>query len=1081
MKIVIYALMLILLSSFALATFSNTTVYNVSGTYNYTVPAGVTRINVSVWGAGGGGGGGGTGSGSIGGAGGGGAFSNGLLSVTPGETLFIMVGSGGAKGNFSTGTSGALTGDGAGGGAWSALNRSTTPLIIAAGGGGGGGGDNADSAAGGAGGAGGAALGANGSNSGTSTGGKGASLTSGGAGGVSSATDDGANGTAYQGGNGGNPTGASCAGDSVAKVQGGIPGGGGGGLSDVGSTGGCAGGAGGGGGYFGGGGGAGSSPSDAGGAGGGGGSSLVAGIINITTAGSGRNAANNLSCCYLNYSNKAGFGGSGGAVNGNGTAGNPGLVVILANFDPVISGVLINSTFGTNLTTENLTAFWNASDDDGDVVRNVTCWSVNGISNNIIFYPFMSSNNLNMSIGVRDYSGNGYRGNVTNAVWNATGGYDGRGAYTFKAGSYITAGDVGDESANMTITAWVYGTNFSSDSSNINTIVAKETSDGGSSFILRVGDSGIPINMIQWTINQNNGAKMKLNGGLLNTNTWYFIAATYNSNGSIRLFINGVLSNETVFDGTLRNDTSILEIGRSLTNNDRSWIGNLDEVQIFKRSLTQAQILLLYQNMTNKIHSDETTTGENWSVCITPNDGFGDGNISCSTNLTIKDVPLTLFNTSIIDFGTSVILTGSQTREAKVTSIGNDFNISLFCVSGNCTAFSSNWTNGTNMTTGQSITTSFTCLNSSLGSFEAVYNLTSTNNLFYGVQQINLTCAFTAPTFALDISFPGNNSLHGFGNIGYVTLNTTSLYSFPLNCNVSWNNIFTASGAMTSQGGLILSNTSVSDGNYTITASCADAYGSVKNASVNVLYSSLPPFFTNVYPANNSNVSFNSTLFGWNANNSLTDYPANCSMFIDGALFYFNDSDSWGAHSFVKDFVVGLHNWSVACLDAAKNSGSTETLYFTILECDHALISPCDECKYRQRNVTLATSCIDTDSATLFYEFNHYSPVLWAGGNVTLTSNFGRNTICLYSNTSAKTCRTFYSANEGETSSAFIIIFVMLIIACVCSISTNSTISLIGGVLFMACGLMFYAWTWIMSLVTVFIGIVVIGLSIRKN
>ena len=150
MKIVIYALMLILLSSFALATFSNTTVYNVSGTYNYTVPAGVTRINVSVWGAGGGGGGGGTGSGSIGGAGGGGAFSNGLLSVTPGETLFIMVGSGGAKGNFSTGTSGALTGDGAGGGAWTAVNRSTTPLIIAAGGGGGGGGDNADSAAGGA-------------------------------------------------------------------------------------------------------------------------------------------------------------------------------------------------------------------------------------------------------------------------------------------------------------------------------------------------------------------------------------------------------------------------------------------------------------------------------------------------------------------------------------------------------------------------------------------------------------------------------------------------------------------------------------------------------------------------------------------------------------------------------------------------------------------------------------------------------------------------------------------------------------------------------------------------------------------
>jgi hypothetical protein len=60
-------------------------------------------------------------------------------------------------------------------------------------------------------------------------------------------------------------------------------------------------------------------------------------------------------------------------------------------------------------------------------------------------------------------------------------------------------------------------------------------------------------------------------------------------------------------------------------------------LMIYNLSLTQAQINLTYQNRTDMIHSDETSIGDTWQACITPNDGTDDGNESCSNNLTIVE------------------------------------------------------------------------------------------------------------------------------------------------------------------------------------------------------------------------------------------------------------------------------------------------------------------------------------------------------------------------------------------------------------------------------------------------------------
>ena len=104
--------------------------FNISGSYEWIVPDNVTNIMVEAWGAGGAGGGSNniTGcEGSAGGGGGGGAYASSNRSVTPGQTLYVIVGAGG---------SGVTGGNGTDGGA-SYVWNGTAILVRAAGGSGG--------------------------------------------------------------------------------------------------------------------------------------------------------------------------------------------------------------------------------------------------------------------------------------------------------------------------------------------------------------------------------------------------------------------------------------------------------------------------------------------------------------------------------------------------------------------------------------------------------------------------------------------------------------------------------------------------------------------------------------------------------------------------------------------------------------------------------------------------------------------------------------------------------------------------------------------------------------------------------
>jgi hypothetical protein len=226
-----------------------TVTYNTPGTYSFVVPAGVTGIIFSCYGAQGGRGAGGLGPappvGALGGR------STCTIATTPGETLTITVGgqggaasgvtggAAGSNGGASGGTGGVGGTGGGGGGGASDVRQGGTALAnrVCVGAGGGGSGGSSSTNAGGAGGTGGGASGSNGTaGGGVSPGalGSGATTSAGGAGG----STGGVTGSSGSGGaGGGNNNGGGGAG-------GGKFGGGGGGASSA--TTGSAGGGGGG-------------------------------------------------------------------------------------------------------------------------------------------------------------------------------------------------------------------------------------------------------------------------------------------------------------------------------------------------------------------------------------------------------------------------------------------------------------------------------------------------------------------------------------------------------------------------------------------------------------------------------------------------------------------------------------------------------------------------------------------------------------------------------------------------------------------------------------------------------------------
>jgi hypothetical protein len=220
------SLVLVILPQGGVGAATHNEEFSESGTFNFTVPATVTKITVEAWGGGGAGGGStdaGGGSARGGAGGGGGAYANSTLTVEPGQELQVIVGAGGIG----------VAGDDGNLGSPSFAGPDTNPdnaLVLAAGGSGGTGNTAGGSPAGGAG--------------GTVEDSIGQTKIAGGKGGDGDTGKNCNSGAGGNGANGGGSGGAAVTNGNSIGNNGTTPGGGGGGARTQGNGGSRAGGAG---------------------------------------------------------------------------------------------------------------------------------------------------------------------------------------------------------------------------------------------------------------------------------------------------------------------------------------------------------------------------------------------------------------------------------------------------------------------------------------------------------------------------------------------------------------------------------------------------------------------------------------------------------------------------------------------------------------------------------------------------------------------------------------------------------------------------------------------------------------------
>lgn len=301
------------------------------------------------------------------------------------------------------------------------------------------------------------------------------------------------------------------------------------------------------------------------------------------------------------------------------------------NTAPNVTNVVLNSTSGKNLIGDNLTLFYTTSDAENNSVKGIINWVINNKSIAVLNMPFEGGSNTTYT---KDYSGNTHDGVVYGAIWNATGGYDGVGAYQFNgSGAYISISNSNliNLTTNMTVELWFKMNNRTKIHQSFMGRANSVNWDKGWGFDY----SNSAINF--WINGYSTNYAFK---AFTNDFGWHHIVGIYNGT-MISIYLDGVKGTDDDYTGLINDSGWWLEIGRNGNYIDGSQNlytnGSIDDVRIYDRALSKDEVLALYNNHTSYIPSADTMLGDNWSACVTPNDGTVDGTAFCSGGVNITN------------------------------------------------------------------------------------------------------------------------------------------------------------------------------------------------------------------------------------------------------------------------------------------------------------------------------------------------------------------------------------------------------------------------------------------------------------
>ncbi len=201
--------------------------------------------------------------------------------------------------------------------------------------------------------------------------------------------------------------------------------------------------------------------------------------------------------------------------------------------------------------------------------------------------------NENTGGTVVDASGNSNTGSLVNATWNTAGKYGN--ALSFNGtNALVTVPDANslDLTTGMTLEAWV---NPSVVSGKWRDVIYKGVND--IYYLMATSPSqGRPATGGTYTSNL-------LSTSNLPVNTWSHLAATYDG-ATLRLYVNGVQVASRAETDPIATSTGPLTIGGDNLYSSQYFAGRIDEVRIYNRALTAAEI---QTDMNTPVGSEDTT------------------------------------------------------------------------------------------------------------------------------------------------------------------------------------------------------------------------------------------------------------------------------------------------------------------------------------------------------------------------------------------------------------------------------------------------------------------------------------------
>lgn len=355
--------------------------------------------------------------------------------------------------------------------------------------------------------------------------------------------------------------------------------------------------------------------------------------------------------------------------------------------------LVAKDAFSASISSVTITAAHNAPGEDingsvsgvsADTTDILYDWRANGTSIAVLNMNFDVNNSAGTN-KTKDYSTFSNNGTVINATWNATGGWNGTGAYSFaKNSSYIYMKDsLSLEPSNLSIVFWV---NFASLSNNYvngasngtQYIIFKQNSQSqcfeGYSISKNSVASGNQLNFVLTKAGTGCTGAVQTSdwsNTTMTAGTWYHVAATFDGQ-TMSIYVNGQLENTSSHSYPISQSTKPLFIGRTnVSTFDAYFNGTIDNLQVYNRTLSAAEIQNIYNNQSYNLAGAETQyLGYNWTLCATPNNGSADGSQACSSGLLLAPYRSVYLGTSqlvsTVAQGTAPFVISSS---AKVTNL----------------------------------------------------------------------------------------------------------------------------------------------------------------------------------------------------------------------------------------------------------------------------------------------------------------------------------------------------------------------------------------------------------------------------